>query len=157
MGDHNIDFKKPKFSPLRSPVRQEEHKENGVEKKSILSLPDLIEFNAEENPDQIFCLQVESHYGNTEEGSSGGHQYRTCPITFAQLAEAVFSCSLWIQKSLNPLNHDRNQVTRGRKPVALYLESDVGLFIYLAALLSLDIPVWPLSSLSFGFRPGYGG
>ncbi len=105
---------------------------------TIASLPDLIRYNAIENPEHTFCVQ-------TEVNSNGSHnvtdlsRYNACRITFSQLDRATDSCATWIHKVVHPPGP--GSPTKTSRPIALYLESDVGLFIYLAALLAMDIPV----------------
>jgi hypothetical protein len=117
-------FRRPRFSalpPRDTAVGQEQ---------AITSLLDLVEFNAEHNADSVFCIQ--SQVSTEDEFSSLG--FDGCPITFKQLDDAVQNCADHLEKLL--------EVDRAAKPtpVALCMESDVGLFLHLAALQALDLP-----------------
>ena len=128
-------FKRPHFSP--TPQKELEER-NGHH--AIASLPDLIRYNAKENPDHIFCTQAEVGSGKTtDKTGTSTSQYDSRQITFGQLGRAVDSCARWIHKTFEP-SRLRSSANKPR-PIALYLESDIGLFIHLAALLAMDIPV----------------
>lgn len=138
--DKNIDmgglrcngFKRPVFDPKPSmPLSA------GDNSQSISSLPQLIQFNARENPDHIFALQTELN----KDGPTGERKnaYSAVEITFKQLDEMVCCCADWIQRVAVPVNQHGGLA--GQQPIAIFLESGVGLFLHLAALLSLDIPV----------------
>lgn len=126
---------------------------------AIQSLPDLILFNARENPNHTFCLQAES---NTEvdESNATPEPFSLLPVTFRQLAGAIHVCAATLRKSVP----ERCLLSRGEgdnecalAPVALLLESNVGLFIYLATLLSMQIPVSKtclFRETQLTFRPG---
>ena len=66
-------------------------------------------------------------------------EYDSRKITFGQLDQAMDACATWIHELVRPSNP--RSLPGQPKPIALYLESDVGLFIHLAALLTMDIPV----------------
>lgn len=105
---------------------------------NIRSLPDLIHFNAVHNPDHVFCLQTKE----SRDASASTFDYTS--ITFFDLAHAVENCCNSILshvKNVNPAQLGEDGSIQKSPPVALFLESDVGLFIHLAALLSLNIPV----------------
>lgn len=92
------------------------------------TLPDLIHFNCQYNPDHLFALQEVSHQGNL------------IHISFRELQDVTVACARLFAKSLiTTYNGDAD----ARRPVALFLESDVVLFIHLGALLYLEIPVCP--------------
>lgn len=99
--------------------------------RDIRTLPELIEFNAVHNSDYLFCLQA-------------GRQQRFLPVTHRQLKEAILCCSDWLVANVKeiklPKVREDGTIERGQ-PVALLMESDVGLWIYLLSLLSLGIPV----------------
>ena len=123
MGDSYAEnrFIRPRFSP-RSPPNDE-----ALESDSISSLPHLIRHNALYNPDRMFCIQGQESLENP------------LPISFKVLENAVSACSSWVEEQLG-LGRDGSE-QRVKCPVALYMESDVGLFIYIAALLASNIPV----------------
>ncbi|KAL0568294.1 hypothetical protein V5O48_013694 [Marasmius crinis-equi] len=99
----------------------------------VNDLPELIEFNAEHNPDFVFGRQMRD---------GDGRSYHD--ITFSQLQQAVETCSAWLIAS---------GVTKGRDiggdyptPVGILLGSDITIFIYMAALLRVGTPVLCLSA-----------
>ncbi|KAL4915854.1 hypothetical protein BDW62DRAFT_203306 [Aspergillus aurantiobrunneus] len=94
---------------------------------SIQSLPDLIQFNAVQNPEHVFAIQ--------QTKLDQGHHLQ--PVTFRALHHAISRCRDWIASHCT---------LDGTKPVGLFMESDLGLFIYLSTLLSLEIPVLLLSA-----------
>ncbi|EED12746.1 NRPS-like enzyme, putative [Talaromyces stipitatus ATCC 10500] len=106
----------------------------------LKTLPDLIDFNYEHNAERLFAIQ--------EMRSAGKPPFSTS-ITFKDLKKAVIACT----DLLNNSHRDAEEkiISTGpelqsqKKPVALFMESDVTLFVYLAALLYLDVPVMLLS------------
>lgn len=129
-------FKRPYFRPT-VPSRESEAA-NGQD--TIASLPHLIQYNAKENPDHIFCVQAEVK-SNEAHDVTDVSRFDARRITFSQLDRAVDTCATWIHKIVKPSSPlDTSSSTP--RPIALYLESDVGLFIHLAALLTMDVPVW---------------
>lgn len=138
LSPHAAHFQRPSFQLLPTPGSKADLLHD------IRSLPDLVHFNAVHNPDHVFCLQSKQPHDAT--------QCDFTRITFRQLAQAVEHCCVWILANINGarppvVGHDR--IIDKAPPIALFLESDVGLFIYLTALLSLNIPVsfyihsWP--------------
>jgi acyl-CoA synthetase (AMP-forming)/AMP-acid ligase II len=107
----------------------------------IRTLPELLEYNSRHNPEHLFCLQAKKRDKNVP--------YELISVTHLQLKRAVLQCSNWIVSNIPELELPRRQedgeVVKGR-PVALFMESDVGLVIQLLSLLSLGIPV---SSVEF--------
>lgn len=112
--------------------------QQSVSPSTIRSICDLIHQNALHNPDHLFCIQCEQ---STQRGEDGlCYEY----VTFRELKEAVDRCCHLILKTI-PEAHsaemcDDESVLKCR-PLALFMESDVNLFIYIAALLTLNIPV----------------
>ncbi|KAL4900540.1 hypothetical protein BDW74DRAFT_188176 [Aspergillus multicolor] len=104
-----------------------------VDSGAVKTLPDLIEFNAENNSDDLFALQ---------EVRDGGKHVDLTRITFRDLRDATQAAARILQKTLSPV---QDTAYRSNAPVALFVESDIVLFVYLAALLYLDIPVLLLS------------
>lgn len=125
-------FQRPRFTALPPKDAPEE---------DISSIPDLIRFNGLHNPDRIFCIQ--SEIPKDTESSESSNKYSGVSITYKQLDDAVCRCAEWLRNS--PATRDG--VQKSESPVALYLESDVGLFIHMMALQKLNIPVRPLLSL----------
>ncbi|KAK5631479.1 hypothetical protein RRF57_007193 [Xylaria bambusicola] len=128
----HIKFKRPVFDPkpTGSPSA-------GNALESISSLPQLIQFNARENPNHIFALQSELN----KDSLTGRREnsYNAIAINFKQLDLMVCCCADWIQRVATPANQNGGLVKQ--QPVAIFLESGVGLFLHLAALLSLNIPI----------------
>lgn len=104
----------------------------------IRCLPDLILHNALHNPDHLFCI----HTTQSPEGSQAPFEFTG--VTFAELARAVEGCCAWILANV-PGAHaaevDEDGSIRKSRPLALFMESDLGLFIHLVASLTLNIPV----------------
>ena len=107
--------------------------------REIRTLPELIEFNAVHNADYLFCLQA-------------GRQQKLLAVTHGQLKEAILCCSDWLVANVKDLKlpkiREDGTIEKGQ-PVALLMESDVGLWIYLMSLLSLGVPVSALSPVCF--------
>lgn len=104
----------------------------------VRSLPDLIQHNALHNPGHLFCIQCKQY---TKGGDS---RLGFVHLTFQELKEAVDRCCQWILENIAEARVaeacDDGSVQKSR-PIALFMESDVNLFVYIAALLTLNIPV----------------
>ncbi|KAL3493895.1 hypothetical protein BJX62DRAFT_248702 [Aspergillus germanicus] len=106
----------------------------------IRTLPEVVEFNAKENPNHVFCLQVNK--------SPDGSVPTLIPVTNVQLRNVIAQCAAWLQSCIQlqlPTVSEAGTVTKGA-PVALLLESDVGLWIHEMALLGLGVPVLLISA-----------
>ncbi|KAI9375907.1 hypothetical protein BJX61DRAFT_548427 [Aspergillus egyptiacus] len=107
---------------------------------SIRTLPELIEFSADANPDHIFCLQAKRN--------PDSQWPSLVPVSNLQLKQAISRCAGWLRShitlELPTVGHD-GLVRKGR-PVALFMESDLGLWIYEMALMGLGVPVLMLST-----------
>lgn len=119
--------------PFRRPILDlsiatfnEECDEASNEASGICSLPELIDFNAAHNPHPLFCLQ--------EERENGEHGSLTS-LTFLGVQKAIYAAAASLRKITSA------SLKTSQQPVALLLESDVTLFVYLSALLYMDIPV----------------
>lgn len=128
------------YTFIRPPLDEEENIDSRKGAKTnngstIHTLLDLVEFNAANNPDHVFCLQ-EVKNKNDLHG-----------LTCKDLADAVGKCTFRLMDEIVDPGRNANQ-----KPdaVALLMASDVTLFIYLLALMRLGIPVYTLSSLVIG-------
>ncbi|KAF7554687.1 hypothetical protein G7Z17_g2694 [Cylindrodendrum hubeiense] len=95
------------------------------------SLPELVDFNAQNNAAHRFCIQAKSDGLDT--------------FTHADFKVAVSNCARWIQDNV-PLREstEPNAVTK-MAPVALFMQSDFGLVVHEFALLSLGVPPLVLS------------
>ena len=98
----------------------------------IRSILDLVHFDAIHNSEHTFCLQE----------MKTNHELRR--ITYRELAAAVDACTTWLKhQGLDLFSGLRDGEAGGRKPapVALLMGSDITLFIYLLALMTLGVPV----------------
>jgi hypothetical protein len=126
-------FKRPRFDLLVSA--------ESAEQQEIKCLPHLIQFNAINNPNHTFCVQAQL----ISDDQTLAFKY----ISFLELDQAVGRCCDWILtnvKDAHPANFTENGSVCKSQPIALFMESDVSLFIYITALLTLNIPVWHSSS-----------
>lgn len=111
------------------------------ERDAIRSFPDLIDFNARYNPDHVFTLQEER-----ENGQLRGF----AKITFAKLRQLVGESVTYIQENTVGITSKlAGGIPQKHRAIALFLESDLTLFVYLCALLQMNIPVW---SIQFKIR-----
>ncbi|KAI1261342.1 hypothetical protein F5Y18DRAFT_419522 [Xylariaceae sp. FL1019] len=128
-------FVRPVFSP-----RSADFAGHGNAKQSdISSLPQLIQYNSKSNPHRVFALQAS--LGDYRGRLDSDVAYNVSPITFRQLALMVRRCCSWIRKIVD-LDANRDK----QDPIAIYAESDVGLFVHLAALLTMDKPALLISA-----------
>ena len=127
-------FQRPNFSLLPIPPDSTTEWEP---LNTLRTLPDLVHFNALHNPQHVFCLQ-------SRQSPSTPGNFDFTSITFRQLGCAVESCCSWLLQNVPEAHAARLQdgdIVQKAPPIALFLESDVGLFIYIVALLTLNIPV----------------
>ncbi len=114
-----------------------------TETDSIRSLPQLIDFNASQNPDHPFCVQARKQTKHPLPD--------LLIISHQQLKQAVLNCSEWLMTNIAELVlpfPSEGTALKG-SPIALFLESDFGLLVYKLALISLGVPVssfWVTSS-----------
>ena len=121
-----------KHSFHRPPINSLESAGNQDEKWKIRSLLDLVDFNAFHNADLLFGLQE----------SKTSTDLRS--ITYKELAQAIGRCISWLyDQTLNyPSDKpNRHEFQARPPPVALLMNSDVNIFIYVLALMRLGIPV----------------
>ena len=130
-------FQRATFNLLPASESIEGHED----RQSIRCISDLIHFNAVKNPHHVFCLQ------SWKVSSDSASHFKYSYITYSQLARAVERCCDWILLNVPAVSEARlnldGSVSKSA-PVALFMESDVGLFIYMLSLLTLNIPVWLL-------------
>ena len=104
---------------------------HGDQRGSIRTLPELVEFNAENNPKHLFCLQANKIGEPTS-------------ITHLQLKHAILRCSSWLRDHVSgfrePEMRDDGKVLRAA-PIALFMESDVGIFVFFLSLMAAGVPV----------------
>ncbi|KAL8823833.1 MAG: hypothetical protein Q9191_005511 [Dirinaria sp. TL-2023a] len=129
MGSYSPSFERPNFRLVLD--------QSAAEAESIRSLPDLVLFNALYNPQAIFCAQI-------QQSKIPQNDFEIVEVTFLELAHAVERCCQWILSNIGGVYpakvFEDGEVQKG-PPLALFLESDLTLFIYIAALLTLNIPV----------------
>lgn len=105
----------------------------------IRTLPELIEFNSKYNPDHLFCIQALKQPGNT---------YDLLRVTYDDFKQGILQCSKWILSNIKEVElptSDGENVKKGR-PIALFVESDLNLVLYLFSFLHLGVPVMLLSA-----------
>ncbi|KAL8784361.1 MAG: hypothetical protein Q9213_004013 [Squamulea squamosa] len=107
----------------------------------LRTLPELVNFHSLHNPDHLFCLQAEG------EENAGGYLF--IEIRYRQLQEAVIRCQKWLEDNLTetqpPVRNEDGTFTKA-SPVALFMESNIGMTVYLLSLIGLGIPVVLLST-----------
>ncbi|KAL4940296.1 hypothetical protein BDV06DRAFT_230437 [Aspergillus oleicola] len=128
---------KTELRPFQSPVIKlyPEPGETGY----LQTLPEVIEFNAQANPDHVFCLQAKK--------SPDSAIPSLVSVTNHQLKEAISRCATWLQTNVRPQLPTvvDGSVHKGA-PVALLMESDIGLLLYEMALIGMGVPVLLLSA-----------
>ncbi|KAH8807195.1 putative NRPS-like enzyme [Xylogone sp. PMI_703] len=108
-------------------------------KDYVRTLPELIEFNSRHNANHLFCIQALKHAGNT---------YDLVRVSYDDLKQAILHCSKWLVSHITEIELPRSEgekIVKGR-PVALFVESDLNIVLYLFALLHLGVPVVLLSA-----------
>lgn len=101
---------------------------------SIQSIPELIEYNAIYNPRHLFCIQAQKQI---QDGRP-----QLLYVSHLQLKLAIAECQVWLANTLVELKLPSSSTTGTIcAPVALYVESDVGLLIHLFSLMGLGVPV----------------
>lgn len=107
---------------------------------SIQTIPELIEHNAAHNPHHLFCIQTQKRIQSARP--------ELLSISYLQLKRAILYCQAWLLHNITelklPVIVNGGTVSKG-SPVALMVESDVGLLIHLFSLMSLGVPVSAVS------------
>lgn len=100
---------------------------------NIRTYPELLAFNAKHNGPELFCLQ--GLRDSTEPA---------VPITFAAMQKAVERCKAWLVANVTGIELPKVG-TDGKvvkcPAVGILMGSDVGIVIYMTALLALGVPV----------------
>jgi acyl-CoA synthetase (AMP-forming)/AMP-acid ligase II len=124
------------MSPSESNFRRAPLKtaQTDVSSQTIRTIPELIDFHARQNPDHVFCMQSDS--------SLEGEEFHT--VDYACLENAILACQTSILGDIGPAclprqNADGSIVKSA--PVALLMESDLSILLYLFSLFGLGIPV----------------
>ncbi|KAK8116960.1 uncharacterized protein PG998_005241 [Apiospora kogelbergensis] len=105
---------------------------NDQDEGRVQSLVELIDFNSNHNASHPFCLQAKP------DGSLS-------LVTHAEFKTAVYRCAAWAQAMLPSTLAGDDKAVAGRAPVALLMESDVGLVIHEFSLMSINTPPLVLS------------
>ena len=107
-------------------------KASTAERTDVQTLPELLEFCAAHNADHLLCLQARKHGQKAQE------------VTCIELKRAVEQCSAWLTATVKEIEPAEvmsdGRISRG-PPIALFLDSDIGLLIHLLALLWMGVPV----------------
>ncbi|KAL3470340.1 hypothetical protein BJX99DRAFT_267530 [Aspergillus californicus] len=109
------------------------------EKGYLRTLPEVIQFNAQANPSHLFCIQARKRPDSQVPS--------LIAVSNVELKYAVHRCASWLSLNLNlelPGEHD-GAVRKGA-PVALLMESDLGLWLHEVALMGLGVPVLLISA-----------
>ena len=107
----------------------------------ISTVPHLIEHNARHNPHHGFCIQAQKHSKPTA-GLSTGPQLLS--ISHSQFKRAIATCQTRLLETVLELelpSIGKSGSTSKGPPIALFVESDVGLLAHLFALMGLGVPV----------------
>lgn len=126
---------KSDFIPARIGVREREQR---VQDR-IRTLPELIVYNSRVNAEHVFCVQTRKRTEQQQPGGSGFVR-----VTHLQLAQAVGKCSEWLVQNVGELRRpwrDESGASRKGPPIALLMESDVGILFHLFAFMTLGVPV----------------
>lgn len=110
---------------------------NDKQDVDINNLPELILFNAINNSHKAFCAQSRSQPGSRK-------KFDFIEITYRDLGLSIENCCARILDTIRAVHEavvGKDGAVKKSEPIALLLESDLTLFIYLAALLTLNIPV----------------
>ncbi|KAL8793052.1 MAG: hypothetical protein Q9195_004363 [Heterodermia aff. obscurata] len=102
----------------------------------ILTLPALVDFHAANNPHHLFCLQVQRDNVGLR-------------VSYAILQHAIVGCQAWLRDQAIGLQSpvvDADGHVKKCAPVAILMESHVGLAIYVLAGMGLGIPIVLLSA-----------
>ena len=100
----------------------------------INTVADLIDFNADMNPNHLFCLQM------TELSLGPPPRH----ITNQVFRDTISVCQTWvlghIREAQRPVTASSGELLKGA-PVAILMDSGLELLIHLFALMGLGIPV----------------
>lgn len=125
---------------LRLPTIQIDDSGPAPGPQAVRTVPQLVDFNARHNAQYVFCYQARKQ-------SPGDAGLGT--VTHLEFRDAVLRCQEWLKASIDTVHlpvPQENGVIARSTPVALFMESDIGLFVHLVALLGLGIPALLLSA-----------
>ncbi len=112
-----------------------------ISEPHIRTLPELVDFHIENNPRHLFCLQAE------KEDSESGKEF--IPVSYERLQRAILRCQAWLEGNapgIHPPIVGNGAITKKCAPVAILMESHVGLAVYVLALMGMGVPVVLLSA-----------
>ncbi|KAI1432578.1 hypothetical protein GGR50DRAFT_673698 [Xylaria sp. CBS 124048] len=116
---------------------------------SIRTAPELVDYNAVTNPDALFCLQAVKNETTMTTTTTTPHQsFDVVPMTMRRLRDAIIRCQDHLTESgliLKCPHHTADGKLIKSEPVALFMDSDLNLFIHLMALMGFGVPVLLLS------------
>ncbi|KAL1798233.1 hypothetical protein ACET3X_002270 [Alternaria dauci] len=108
----------------------------------IRTLPELVEFHVKHNPQHTFCIQAEKPLID-----NGRH--RLTYLSYERLQQAILQCQAWLRDNA-PNVHvsylDDYGTVKRCAPVAVLMESHVGLAVYILTLMGMGVPVVLLST-----------
>jgi hypothetical protein len=110
--------------------------QTGRANEAIKTVPELIHFHARANPEYVFCMQSDFS------GEGLDEEFRD--VTYTVLEQAVLACQTSIVDTIGQTdlpNRDGYGKIVKRAPIALLMESDLSILLYLFSLLGLGIPV----------------
>lgn len=120
-----MSFRRPNFELL--------HPLAATKNDNIKTFPELLAFNAKHNGSSLFCLQ------GVKDSSEP-----PVPVTFEQLQKAVDRCKAWLTSNVAGIELPKvdadGRVTKS-PAVGILMGSDVGIIVYMMALLALGVPV----------------
>ena len=103
---------------------------------SIQTIPQLIEHNADRNSDHPFCLQAQKE---TKDAPA-----QILSVSYTVLKRSILHCQEVLIESIAqldlPATSSDGSIHKG-PPVALLVDSDIGLLLHFFALLGLGVPV----------------
>ena len=102
----------------------------------IKSILELVEFNAQENPHQVFAIQAVK--------SKSATAPRLRRVSYLDLLVAIARYSKWLLSSINELAESDAQTGQGgsrKGPIGLIMGNEISLWIHMLSLISLDVPV----------------
>jgi hypothetical protein len=120
--------------PFRRPILR--HAQTGLPNDAIKTIPELIDFHARANPDHVFCMQSDS---SDDRGEENFHH-----VTYSGLEKAILACETSILSTIGPTEFPKRDEQGNivkRAPIALLMESDLSILLYLFSMFGLGIPV----------------
>ncbi|KAI4189794.1 MAG: hypothetical protein L6R41_001219 [Letrouitia leprolyta] len=100
---------------------------------------------------EIHIQLTKGEYAREKQGGYAADGYLFTEFRYKQLYGAIARCQKWFEENLreilNPLiRNGEDGAVEKPSPVALFMESDVGMTVYVLSLLGLGVPVLLLSA-----------